>query len=195
MPDGDDDSRPLVLQNNLQIERRQLFWATTTTIPTLSLLASSIILSNSDAADAAMLSDQKVFRAGEKLGIDVAKGRFREAVQSLDILLDRYDEILKEGGGDNVRRYLGTVGTVSGLYGIDKVLKELQSEADDIVNYTEAMFEFGYALRAADTAAYSANFVEYSAAKTKPEQFWTEAKKEAQKMKQCLDDMAAELDL
>jgi hypothetical protein len=97
------------------------------------------------------------------------------------------------GGGDNVRRYLGTVGFTSSLYGISKVLKELQDEADDIVKYTENMNEFDAYLRAADTACYSANFVEFSAAKTKPEAFFKDAFGEVQKIKEYMNNMAAEL--
>jgi len=96
--------------------------------------------------------------------------RLKLARTDLSYLLENYDSIA-EGGGDSVRRYLGTVGVTSGMYGITKVLKILQNEADDIVEYTEAMDEFDSYLRQADTACYSANFVEFSAASTKPEQF------------------------
>ena len=48
--------------------------------------------------------------------------------------LKSYDEVCEgEGGGDNVRRYLGTVGTISGLFGISKALKKLAEKANDIV--------------------------------------------------------------
>ena len=71
---------------------------------------------------------------------------------------------------------LGTVGVTSGMYGITKVMKELQDEAEDIVEYVEDMNEFNAFLNQADTACYSANFVEFSAAKTKPEEFYRNAK-------------------
>ena len=45
------------------------------------------------------------------------------------------------GGGDNIRRYLGTVGTTSPLYGIKTVFKYLQEDAGDIVEFTENMNE------------------------------------------------------
>ena len=63
-----------------------------------------------------------------------------------------------------------------GMYGIPRVMKELQEEANDIVEYTENMNDFDAYLRQADTSCYSANFVEFSAAKTKPEKFFQDAK-------------------
>jgi hypothetical protein len=60
-----------------------------------------------------------------------AEQRFRTGRESLQYLLDHYDEIC-EGGGDNVRRYLGTVG-VTGLFGIGKALRVLGEDVDDIV--------------------------------------------------------------
>ena len=145
-------------------------------------------------ANAAMENNQDIFKPGEALGVEAAKARLVAAEKSLAYLLDNYDEIAK-GGGDNVRRYLGTVGTSSGMYGIKKVLKELQEEASDLVNYTETMLDFDYSLTAADTAVYSANFVEFSAAKTKPEKFFEDARTEAKKMQSYLKEMARELDI
>jgi Asp-tRNA(Asn)/Glu-tRNA(Gln) amidotransferase C subunit len=131
---------------------------------------------------------------GQPMTIQEAKDRLIEARKSLAELVDKYDEIAK-GGGDNVRRYLGTVGVTSGLYGINRVLKTLQEEAKDIVEYTENLNEFDYSLRAADTAVYSANFVEYSSAKTKPEKFFEDARIEIDRMQVYLDEMIAQLDI
>jgi len=103
-------------------------------------------------------SERGVFEAGKPLGIDDARKRFDAARESLNYLIENYDDIVGNGGGDNIRRYLGTVGTTSGMYGITKVMKELQEEAADVVEYTENMNDFGYALNAADAAAYSSNF-------------------------------------
>lgn len=145
-------------------------------------------------ADAVMESKQDVFKVGEALGVDASKKRLVQAQASLTYLLDNYEEISK-GGGDNVRRYLGTVGTSSGMYGISKVLKELQDEASDMVSYTDTMLEFQYSLQAADTALYSANFVEFSAATTKPEKFFEDALSESRKMQSYLREMSRELDV
>ena len=67
-----------------------------------------------------------------KLSRDEAIQRFQSGRQSVQYLLDHYDEIC-EGGGDNVRRYLGTVGISSGLFGIGKALKVLGEDVEDIV--------------------------------------------------------------
>lgn len=152
--------------------------------------------SDSVVANAVVVeTDNKIFTAGQALGIEASRKRFISARESLNYLLANYDDIVKNGGGDNIRRYLGTVGTTSGLYGITKVLKELQGEANDIVEYTENMNDFDYSLRAADTAAYSSNFVEFSAASTKPEKFYKDAKYETQQMKKYLDNMANEINI
>lgn len=137
---------------------------------------------------------EKVFEVGVAMGVEGAKARFQDARKTLNYLIDNYDSISKEGG-DNVRRYLGIVGTTSAMYGITKVMKELQDEAEDIVEYTENMQDFDYYLRAADTAVYSAIFVEFSAAKTKPEKFFADAKSDCMKMRLYMDNMAAELTL
>jgi hypothetical protein len=88
------------------------------------------------------------------------------------------------------------VGTSSGLYGISKVLKTLQEEsADDIVDYTELVNDFEQALRDADTACYSAIFVEFSAAKTPPEKFFTDAKSDVARMQKYFHELTALLNL
>lgn len=143
----------------------------------------------------AVSSDQEVFKPGVSMGTAEALARFQQAQNDLQYLIIHFDEIVANGGGDNVRRYLGTVGFTSSLYGISKVLKELQIEAEDIVEYTENMNEFDAYLRAADTACYSANFVEYSAAKTKPEAFFKDAFADIQNMKEYMNNMAVELKL
>ena len=136
-----------------------------------------------------------LFALGQDMSIDDAKDRFRLARQELLYLIEHFDTVLAEGGGDNVRRYLGTVGVTSAMYGITKVMKRLQDEADDIVEYTESMNEFDYSLRAADTACYSANFVEFSAAKTKPKAFFEDAFLDAERMIVAMEIMAKELKL
>jgi len=116
------------------------------------------------------MPETKLFKPGRSLEKAEAFERFQLARADLVKLLEDYDSI-SQGGGDAVRRYLGTVGVTSRLYGITKVLKALQEEADDIVEYTENMNEFNVYLNSADTACYSSNFVEFSAATSKPEQF------------------------
>lgn len=165
----------------------------------LTSATAGFLLKNVESASAVVMSNDsreaQRFQAGQAMGTEEALARFKEAQTSLKYLLNNYDSIVANGGGDNVRRYLGTVGVSSGLYGIPKVLKELQESADDIVEYTEAMNEFDASLRQADTACYSANFVEFSAAKTKPEKFFQDAKIDAQRMQDAMNEMAAQLKL
>lgn len=142
--------------------------------------------------NAAMENKQNVFKAGQPLGVDAAKDRFKEGQKSLNELLSNF-ETIQQGGGDNVRRYLGTVGTTSGLYGIKKVLRELQSEADDFVEYTENMDEFDKALNAAEGAAYMAIFVETSSSSTPPQKYLDDAKTESKRMKVYMDELAKQL--
>lgn len=178
--------------------RRDWVVQSSSLISIFTATSSTFVLGNNNKAAHAVVMDNssenaRTFVAGEKLGKDAALSRFRKAREDLNYLLQNFDTIVSNGGGDNVRRYLGTVGVTSALYGITKVLKELQEEADDIVTFTESMNDFDYYLRAADTACYSANFVEFSAAKTKPEKFFEDAKRDTQNMKITLDRMASEL--
>ena len=145
-------------------------------------------------ANAVMTSDQNVFQTGKSLSIDEAKSRFKEGRKSLKYLLDNWNEV-EGGGGDNVRRYLGTVGTTSGLWGIGKVMRSLQDEADDIVDYTETMQEVEASIRGADSAAYMAIFVTTSSSGTPPEKYFGDAKIEANRALKAMDDLAGQLNL
>jgi hypothetical protein len=154
--------------------------------PTPGLRATAPVVDNNGTA--------KVFTAAEVVGVEAGKERFLLAQQKINELADNFDEIAKTGG-DGIRRYLGTVGTSSPLCGIGKVMKDLQEESSDIVEYTETMNDFEIALRAADTAAYSSIFVEFSSAKTKPEEFIKNAKREIKNMQVFMATMANELGL
>lgn len=120
----------------------------------MAVLPLSILLINQghiNVANAAtMENSQKVFVAGKELTIEQAKERIVKGQESLVYLIDHFEEIVDGGGGDNVRRYLGTVGTTSGMYGISRVMKQLQDEADDIVEYTETMNEVNSAIAGAE---------------------------------------------
>lgn len=145
-------------------------------------------------ANAVMTNDQNIFKTGQSMSVDEAKARFREGRKSLKYLLDNYDKVV-EGGGDNVRRYLGTVGTTSGLWGIGKVMRSLQDEADDIVDYTETMQEVEASIRGADSAAYMAIFVKTSSSGTPPAKYFGDAKIEANRALTAMDDLAVQLNL
>lgn len=138
--------------------------------------------------------EAKTFSPGTKLSVEENKQRFRAARQDVQYLLDHYEKI-SEGGGDAVRRYLGTVGVSSNMYGITKVVKDLRDEAEDLVEYTETANEFEAYLYQAEGAAYQSLFVEHSSAKGTPASFLATAKKDVVSMQRYMDDLAKQLDL
>ena len=129
-----------------------------------------------------------------KLSADEAKKRFQMARKDLAYLLENYAEI-SQGGGDAVRNYLGTQGVTSKMYGIQKVLKILQQEADDIVEYTETMDEFNAYYYQAEGAAYQSLFAEHSSAKSTPKSLLETAQKDIVQMVRYMDQLAAQLNL
>jgi len=135
------------------------------------------------------------FKPGQTIGVEEAKNRFILAIKEVDELIENYDEISKGGNGDNVRRYLGTVGVKSHMYGISKVLRELRDEVDDIVEFTETIADFESYLFQAEGAAYQSLFVEYSSAKGSPETFLATAKKDIIVMRKYMGDLAKQLNL
>jgi hypothetical protein len=81
------------------------------------------------------------------------------------------------------------------MYGITKVLRTLQEEADDIVEYTETMNEFEAYLFQAEGAAYQSLFVEHSSAKGTPESLLKTAKGDIINLRKFMGDLAAQLHL
>lgn len=80
-----------------------------------------------------MVLDNSSIKVGKikDLTQEEAEQRFRDGRKSLDFLINNYKEICDVH--HHVRRYLGTVGTSSGLFGISKAMKALSERADDIV--------------------------------------------------------------
>ena len=186
-------------RNELEIEgsttsKRRDFFRDVLLVSSASLSATAKIGTRGYVANAAMKSDQKVFEVGKELTLDEAKARFKEGQESLDYLLKNYDEIC-EGGGDNVRRYLGTVGTTSGLYGIAKVMKILQAEADDIVEYTEIMNEVNSALVGADGSAYMAIFTGTSTSGVPESKYYGDAKIEIKRAIASMQELAKQMNI
>lgn len=128
-------------------------------------------------------------------GASEARRRFRLAIRDVDDLLADYDAITKGGAGDNVRLYLGTQGVKSNMYGITKVLKSLREEAEDVVEYTEALNEFEAYLFQAEGAAYQSMFVEHSSAKSTPESLLRTARGDIVNMRKFMGDLALQLNL
>lgn len=121
--------------------------------------------------------------------------RFVAARKELRELIDNYSDITEKGGGDAVRNKLGTQGVKSNLFGIQKVLKSLTADAEDIVEYTEAMEEFNAYYFQAEGAAYQSLFVEHSSAKGTPESFLKTAKADIMQMEKYMDQLAVQLKL
>jgi hypothetical protein len=136
-----------------------------------------------------MESTQPVFKAGKPLTVEEALERLKEGRKSAQYLLENYETIC-EGGGDNVRRYLGTVGVTSGLFGIGKVMSSLAEQADDFVEYTEVSDEVLKSIQQADGSAYMAIFVATSTSQTPPSKYFEDAKIELKRCIKGLDELA-----
>uniref|UniRef100_A0A7S0GFB4 Uncharacterized protein n=1 Tax=Proboscia inermis TaxID=420281 RepID=A0A7S0GFB4_9STRA len=133
----------------------------------------------------ALADAEKIVKITEEEAVE----KFREGYKSITYLLDHYDEIC-EGGGDNVRRYLGTVVSTkdpSGLVGIQKVMKALEDRADDFIEYTELSNEIMKSITQADGSAYMSIFVGSSTSYTPPKKYFDDAKIE---VKRCVKSMS-----
>ena len=139
-------------------------------------------------------TNSNVFKEGKALTEEEAVIRLREGRKSAQYLLDHYDQIC-ERGGDEVRRYAGTVGTSSGLFGIGKVMTALADRADDFVEYTELSNEVLKSLQQVDGSAYMAIFVTTSTSQTPPSKYFADAKIEVKRAIKALDDLAALIDV
>jgi len=135
-----------------------------------------------------------VFKVGQPLTMEEALERLKEGRKSAQYLLDNYDEI-SQGGGDNVRRYLGTVGVTSGLFGISKVMSTLSERADDFVEYTELSNEVLKSIQQADGSAYMAIFVTTSTSQTPPSKYFEDSKIELKRCIKALDELATLIDV
>ena len=87
------------------------------------------------------------------------------------------DAVAAEEGGDGIRRVLGTVGTTSAVYLIEPAFRLLfQADESLPMEYIEGVENIMLRLQWADGEAYSANFITFSSAKGKPEDFYGRAK-------------------
>lgn len=180
------------MEKNLQSEQISAQPQSPATRRSILTSMATLLISTPALAVMDVKEEGKVFQPGQKLTVDEAKERFKLARKDVQYLLDNYAKVC-EGGGDNVRRYIGTVGVQSYMYGIRKVVKELRDEADDIVEYTEAMNEFEAYLNQAEGAAYQSLFVEHSSAKGTPESFLATAKEDVKQMLKYMDELAVQL--
>ena len=108
---------------------------------------------------------------------EAAKKQIAAGYVELGRLFDNYEAVSSSGGGDGVRRVLGTVGTDSPLYLVEKAFR-LLFESDETLpmEYIEKVESLMQNLASAETEAYSAIFIEFSSAKGKPEDYFKRSK-------------------
>mmetsp|Transcript_26568 Transcript_26568/g.57345 ORF Transcript_26568/g.57345 Transcript_26568/m.57345 type:complete len:214 (-) Transcript_26568:312-953(-) len=105
-----------------------------------------------------------------------ARDQIVAGYRALGALLENYDAVIAAEGGDGIRRVIGTVGTASPCYLIEPAFR-LLFEADDSLpmEYIDSVEKIMLGLSSADGDAYSANFITFSSAKGKPEDFYKRA--------------------
>lgn len=81
------------------------------------------------------------------------------------------------------------------MWGVGKVMRSLQDEAEDIVDYTETMQEVEASIRGADSAAYMAIFVTTSSSGTPPAKYFEDARIEASRALKAMNELATQIDL
>ena len=125
-----------------------------------------------------------------------AESKFIEGYKTLCYLIDHYPEIC-EGGGDNVRRYLGTIVSTppSGLVGIAKTMKALEDKADDFIEYTELADEIVKTINQADGSSYMAIFVTTSTSYTPPQKYFNDGLIEIKRCKKSMEELAKMIDI
>uniref|UniRef100_A0A7S2PM38 Uncharacterized protein n=1 Tax=Skeletonema marinoi TaxID=267567 RepID=A0A7S2PM38_9STRA len=157
-----------------------------------ALTLAGFLVANPTTSHAVMDPSKNTKGTLKELSMEEAEERFRAGRAAVDYLLNNYNEVC-DGGGDNVRRYLGTVGTQSGLFGISKAMKTLADKADDIVEYTELSREIEQCVEQADGSAYMAIFVTTSTSYTPPEKYFGDAKIEVKRLAKSMDELAVML--
>ena len=105
-----------------------------------------------------------------------AREQIKAGGLALDALLDSFDEVTAAEGGDGVRRILGTVGTTSPIFQSEKAFRKLADEVDDPERYFDRLEALALEIAAAESEAYSANFITFSSAKGSPEQYFAKSK-------------------
>ena len=122
------------------------------------------------------------------ISTEAAKEQWKESVKVIDAMLSDWSSLK---GGDAIRVGLGTQGTTSPLFQIDKALKVLRDEAEDLVEFTEQSDEFLLRIAAADSMAYSANFAGGSGKPTPPAVYIEKSKKEVEDMQKIAKALSA----
>ena len=122
-----------------------------------ALPASAQTMSGAERRDDKMDATRKAVTTPE-----AAKAQLADGYKALGELLDNYDKVTEEGGGDGIRRVLGTVGTTSPVYLIEPAFRLLFEKDESLpMEYIEGVESIMLGLQLADSEAYSANFVRW----------------------------------
>jgi len=126
-----------------------------------------------------------------KLTEEEAEIKFIEGYKTVCYLIDHYEEVC-EGGGDNVRRVLGTIvgNPPSGLVGISKAMKALEDRADDFIEFTETSDEIIKTIDQASGSAYMSIFVTSSTSYTPPKKYFDDGLIEIKRCKKTMEQLA-----
>jgi hypothetical protein len=121
------------------------------------------------------------------MAADSARDQWRNAATVLDDLLQNWstEKWAEEvGGGDAIRTQLGTQGTTSPLFQIEKAFKALRDSeyVDDFIEFQETAEEFMDALYQADSLANSSNNKTGSGKQTPPAVFIDQSRVEVVRM-------------
>jgi len=144
-------------------------------------------------------NNNKVFEVGKDLTLNEALDRFSLGIESLSNLVDNWDKVVEDGGGDNIRRYLGTVGVSSGLYGINKVLRTIKDLAPgdeldvDVVEFSEGCDDLVGAINRADGSAYMSIFTSFSSSSVPPTKYFKDSLVETKQALNIMKDLAKQL--
>ena len=108
---------------------------------------------------------------------EAARAQIAAGFTEINRLFAEFDSIVAGGGGDNVRRALGVVGTESPIYLIEPAFRLLfESDESLPMEYIELVESLMRNLSSADSEAYSAIFIEFSSAKGKPADYFARSK-------------------
>eukprot|EP00588_Corethron_pennatum_P001056 CAMPEP_0194288726 /NCGR_PEP_ID=MMETSP0169-20130528/37501_1 /TAXON_ID=218684 /ORGANISM="Corethron pennatum, Strain L29A3" /LENGTH=160 /DNA_ID=CAMNT_0039035809 /DNA_START=362 /DNA_END=844 /DNA_ORIENTATION=- len=139
---------------------------------------------------------QKCYAAAGGITAESARQQWRGSVAAIDELLQNWktDEWAAEvGGGDRVREKIGTQGTASPMYQLEKALKVLRDSefVADFVEFQETTDEFMGALYRADSLASSSNNKTGSGKQTPPAVFLEQSKTEVVEMQRVAKKLNA----
>eukprot|EP00560_Eucampia_antarctica_P006680 CAMPEP_0197823810 /NCGR_PEP_ID=MMETSP1437-20131217/1129_1 /TAXON_ID=49252 ORGANISM="Eucampia antarctica, Strain CCMP1452" /NCGR_SAMPLE_ID=MMETSP1437 /ASSEMBLY_ACC=CAM_ASM_001096 /LENGTH=156 /DNA_ID=CAMNT_0043423157 /DNA_START=279 /DNA_END=749 /DNA_ORIENTATION=- len=139
------------------------------------------------ATASVMLPHQACNAAAPGMTAESARGQWKQASTVLDDLLQNWstEKWAEEvGGGDAIRRELGTQGITSPLYQIEKAFKALRDSeyVDDFIEFQETTEEFMDGLFRADSLAASSNNKTGSGKQTPPAVFIEQSRVEVVKM-------------